>query len=190
MLGGTGFIGPHHHVRAAITRGHRVSVFNRGKSPADIPAEVERLVGDRNGDLESIKNRDWDAVIDLQTYSPGWVRTLGQALRGRVKHYTFISTVMTYARSADVVDENSAVLQQTDAIDPYGVQPSGWVQYGAFKVLCEREGETQFPRRTLVVRPGVITGPGDDADHIAYWFARMERGGEILLGKLCTGSCS
>lgn len=43
ILGGTGYIGPH-HVRAAVSRGHQVSVFNRGKSKADLPPAVERLV--------------------------------------------------------------------------------------------------------------------------------------------------
>src|SRR5687767_3521855 len=60
FLGGTGFIGPH-HVRAAVARGHKVAVFNRGKSAAELPASVERLMGDRNGDLEAIRNREWDA---------------------------------------------------------------------------------------------------------------------------------
>lgn len=179
FLGGTGFIGPH-HLRAAVERGHKVSVFNRGKSEADLPAAVERLVGDRNADLGAIKNRDWDAVVDLQTYSPGWVRSLGQTLKGRVNHYTLISTVMAYARNPGVVDEASPLMQHVGDIDPFRTQPSGWHQYGSFKVACEREAEAQFPRKTLVVRPGVISGPGDSADHLAYWFARMRKGGEVL----------
>lgn len=179
FLGGTGFIGPH-HVRAAVERGHKVSVFNRGKSEADLPAAVERLVGDRNADLGAIKNRDWDAVVDLQTYSPRWVRSLGQALKGRVNHYTFISTVMAYARNNGVVDEASPLMQLAGDVDPFRTQPSGWQQYGSFKVTCEREAEAQFPRKTLVVRPGVISGPGDHTDHLAYWLARMRKGGEIL----------
>src|SRR5580698_9817567 len=72
ILGGTGFIGPH-FVRVAVERGHRVSVFNRGKSNSDLPSQVERLVGDRNGNLEAIENRDWDAVLDTATYGPAWV---------------------------------------------------------------------------------------------------------------------
>lgn len=76
ILGGTGHIGPY-FVRAAVVRGHHVSVFSRGRSAAQIPAEVERLIGDRNGDLESIEGRNWDAVLDIATFGPGWVRTLG-----------------------------------------------------------------------------------------------------------------
>jgi len=95
VLGGTGAIGPF-HVRAAVARGHRVAVFSRGRREADLPPGVERLVGDRNGDLQAIRNRDWDAVIDIAAYGPGWVRNLGAALGERVRHYTFISTVSVY----------------------------------------------------------------------------------------------
>src|SRR5687768_13398101 len=89
ILGGTGFIGPH-FVQAALARGHHVSVFNRGRLEVSVPASVEQLRGDRNGQLEAIDNRHWDAVIDLATYVPAWVRSLGEALRERVGHYTFI----------------------------------------------------------------------------------------------------
>ena len=42
ILGGTANIGPY-HVRAAVARGYQVSVFSRGRSPAELPAEVEHL---------------------------------------------------------------------------------------------------------------------------------------------------
>ncbi|MBI4166582.1 MAG: NAD-dependent epimerase/dehydratase family protein [Acidobacteria bacterium] len=180
IIGGTGFAGSH-QVHAAVARGHKVTVFSRGEKKMDLPAEVEILAGDRYKDLNLIADRDWDAIIDFAAFAPLGVRTLGQALKGRVKHYTLISTVMTYTRAAGNVDESSAVMEHTDSVDPYTVQKiSGWRQYGSFNVLCEREAQTQFPQKTLVVRPGVITGPGDSVDHIAYWFARMERGGEIV----------
>src|SRR5688500_18714400 len=79
VLGGTGAIGPF-HVRAAVERGHRVAVCSRGRRRADLPASVELLVGDRNGDLQSVQNREWDSVIDIATFGPGWVRSLGEAL--------------------------------------------------------------------------------------------------------------
>src|SRR5262245_43721474 len=63
LLGGTGFIGLH-YAHEALARGHRVSVFSRGKAEVEVPRQVEVLTGDRNGDLASIENRDWDALID------------------------------------------------------------------------------------------------------------------------------
>src|SRR5579871_177285 len=95
ILGGTGTTG-RYYVRAALDRGHDVAVFSRGRTRAELPQSVELLTGDRNGDLGSIRNRDWDAVIDVATYGPGWVRSLGEALKERVRHYTFISTVSVY----------------------------------------------------------------------------------------------
>ena len=49
ILGGTGFTGPF-QVKYALSRGHKITVFNRGKThPGELPKEVEQLVGDRNG---------------------------------------------------------------------------------------------------------------------------------------------
>lgn len=181
ILGGSGFIGPH-HVRAAVERGHSVSVFNRGRHSAQLPSGVEQLIGDRNGDLETIKHREWDAVLDLATYGPAWVRTLGQALKGRVKHYTFISTVAVYQDPKDhqsSTDETGEVAMYKNDADPYRITEAG-EQYAPLKVLCEREAEVQFPGKTLLIRPGVIGGPGDNAGGYTYLAARMDAGGEIL----------
>lgn len=180
ILGGTGNIGPY-HVSAALARGHRVSVFSRGLSEAHLPAGVERLIGDRNGDLKSIRNRDWDAVIDIATFGPGWVRTLGRALSGRVRHYTFISTISVYddAPANAITDETSKVLAYHGSKDPYSITAEG-PDYGAVKVLCEEEAEKQFPGRAFIVRPGYIGGPGDTHDVLVYWPLRMQHGGEAL----------
>jgi nucleoside-diphosphate-sugar epimerase len=52
ILGGTCFIGPH-EVRYALSRGHHVTIFNRGQQKEAWPAPVEELLGDRNGDLKA-----------------------------------------------------------------------------------------------------------------------------------------
>lgn len=181
ILGGTGNIGPY-HVRAAVDRGHDVSVFSRGKSRADLPDGVERLIGDRNNDLESIRDRDWDAVLDIATYGPEWVRSLGRTLAGRVKHYTFISTISVYDKPEEneITTENSPVLAYVGEADPYTVIGHRGDVYGSLKVLCEREAENQFPGRTLILRPGYIGGPGDTTQALSYWVVRASHGGWIL----------
>ena len=94
ILGGTGFTGPF-QVRYALARGHRVTLFNRGKTPSpEWPGEVEQLHGDRNtGDLKALEGREWDVCIDNPTTLPFWVRDAGQALKGRV------GTTCSYPRS-------------------------------------------------------------------------------------------
>src|SRR5882724_759938 len=70
ILGGTGFTGPF-QVRYALSRGHKITVFNRGRThPGELPKEVEQLIGDRNGQLEALRNRKWDIAIDNPTTLP------------------------------------------------------------------------------------------------------------------------
>jgi 2'-hydroxyisoflavone reductase len=187
ILGGTGSIGPY-HVHAASERGHRVCVFSRGRSVADLPPGVERLIGDRNNDLRSIAERDWDAVLDIATFGPGWVRSLGQTLKGRVRHYTFVSTISVYdhPEANRTTRETSAVLPYRGSADPYLATTEG-PDYGALKVLAEHEAEKQFPDRTLVLRPGYIAGPGDTHAPFPYWVLRVQRGG--ARARRLTGSC-
>jgi 2'-hydroxyisoflavone reductase len=184
ILGGTGFIGPS-EVRYALSRGHKVTTFNRNKShPNELPAEVEQLIGDRNGQLDGLKNRQWDVVIDDPTTLPAWVRDAAQVLKGNVDRYVFISTVSVYADVKNGVDENAPLLKYEGA-DPYketlqAMVASGFKTYGPLKALSEKEAEKWFPGKTLIIRPGLIVGPRDPSDRFTYWPVRIDRGGEIV----------
>jgi 2'-hydroxyisoflavone reductase len=184
ILGGTGFTGPY-QVQYALSRGHKVTTFNRGKThPGELPNEVEQLVGDRTGKLDALKNRQWDVVIDNPTTLPAWVRDAAQVLKGRVDRYVFISTISVYPDSANGVDEN-APLQKYEGTDPYketieAMKASGFKTYGPLKALSEQEAEKWFPGKALIIRPGLIVGPRDETDRFTYWPVRIDRGGEML----------
>lgn len=185
ILGGTGFIGPY-EVKYALSRGHKVTTFNRGKThPGELPAEVEQLVGDRNGKLDALKNREWDVVIDDPATLPAWVRDAAQMLQGHVERYVFISTISVYADiQAAGVDENGP-LQKYDGPDPYketleAMRAGGFKTYGPLKALSEQEAGKWFPGKTLIIRPGLIVGPNDQTDRFTYWPVRIDRGGEVL----------
>jgi len=184
ILGGTGFTGPF-QVRYALSRGHMVTVFNRGKThPGELPQGVEQLIGDRNGQLDALKNRQWDAAIDNPTTLPVWVRDAAQILKGNVERYIFISTISVYAGTNKGVDE-SAPLQKYERPNAFketleAMRASGYKTYGPLKGLSEKEAEKWFPKKTLIIRPGLIVGPGDETDRFTYWPVRIERGGEVL----------
>jgi 2'-hydroxyisoflavone reductase len=91
ILGGTGFIGPH-EVRYALARGHRITIFNRGRQKEAWHGQVEELLGNRDGDLTALEGRDWDVCIDNPTSLPMWVRDAARVLKGHVGQYVFIST--------------------------------------------------------------------------------------------------
>ena len=184
ILGGTGFTGPY-QVRYALSRGHKVTTFNRGKThPGELPNEVEQLIGDRNGQLDALRNRQWDVVIDDPTTLPAWVRDAAQILKGNVERYVFISTISVYADTGQGVEE-TAPLAKYDGSDPYketieAVKASGYKTYGPLKALSEKEAEKWFPGKTLIIRPGLIVGPRDQSDRFTYWPVRIDRGGEVL----------
>ncbi len=184
ILGGTGFIGPN-QVRYALNRGHKVTVFNRGKThPGELPKEVEQLIGDRNGKIDALKDRRWDVVIDNPTTLPAWVRDAAQVLKGNVERYVFISTISVYADTSKGVDEN-APLAKYEGPDAFketleAMKGSGYKTYGPLKALSEKEAEKWFPGKTLIIRPGLIVGPRDETDRFTYWPVRIDRSGEVL----------
>src|SRR6202008_2864645 len=117
ILGGTGFTGPY-QVRYALSRGHKVTTFNRGKThPDELPAEVEQLVGDRNGKLDALKGRTWDVVIDNPTTLPVWVRDAAQILKGNTDRYVFISTISVYADTSKQGRDETAPLAKYPGAD-------------------------------------------------------------------------
>src|SRR6202048_1604257 len=185
ILGGTGFTGPY-QVRYALSRGHKVTTFNRGKThPGELPNDVEQLIGDRNGNLDALKNRQWDVVIDNPTTLPAWVRDAAQILKGNVDRYVFISTISVYAdTSKPGVTEDAPLAKYTgaDAMKETreSLIASNFALYGPLKALSEAEAEKWFPKKTLVIRPGLIVGPRDETDRFTYWPVRIDRGGEVL----------
>jgi 2'-hydroxyisoflavone reductase len=185
ILGGTGFIGPH-EVDYAVARGHKLTLFNRGRSPHAWPAPVEELIGDRNtGDLKALEGRTWDVCIDNPTTLPFWVRDAGRVLSGKVGQYIFISTISVYAANDTPGADETAALAPYTGADAMAettktLGDSRYALYGPLKALSEQEARRQFPGVTTIVRPGLISGPGDESDRFTYWPVRLARGGEVL----------
>lgn len=180
VLGGTGFIGPH-EINYALARGHTVTMFNRGKTAPGMFPDVENLIGDRDDQLDALKGRDWDAVIDNSGFYPRHARLSAELLHGHVGKYVFVSSISAYADTLTLEDDEFtaayAVMDDpTDESDRiYGAT------YGARKALCEQEIANVFGDDAINVRPGIITGTGDPTERLRHWLVRMQAGNEILV---------
>jgi 2'-hydroxyisoflavone reductase len=174
FLGGTGFTGPH-QVQYALDRGHKVTLFNRGRNTTIFP-NVPRIQGDRTTPdaFKNIGKGEWDVVIDIPTADPKWVRDAGIALKDRTSHYIFVSTISVFNDNSEQNDENGKLFEPVDINAPYNPQ-----NYGANKRASELEASKHF-KNVTVVRPGLIVGPGDNTDRFSYWPVRIEKGGEIM----------
>ncbi len=187
ILGGTGFTGPF-QVEYALARGHRITLFNRGRRPSpEWPGEVEQLHGDRDtGDLKALQGRKWDVCIDNPTSLPFWVRDAGEVLKGNVGQYLFISTISVYAdgsRPGITEDAPLAPYKGRDAMAETRQTLLADVEnlYGPLKALSEAEARKQFGDKVTIVRPGYIVGPRDESDRFTYWPHRVAQGGEMLV---------
>ena len=175
ILGGTRFLGPE-IVDAAKKSGWTITLFNRGKTNPGLFPDLEKLQGDRNGDLKSLEGRKWDAVVDTSGYYPREVRESATLLKDS-KQYVFISSISVFKdMSKPGTDETAPVATTPDETAEKVTNEN----YGALKALCEQAAETAMPGRVTNVRPGLIVGPNDGTDRFTYWPVRVSRGGEVL----------
>ena len=174
VLGGTKFVG-RHLVEAARSRGHEVVLFNRGLTDPDLFPDVEQIRGDRDGDVELLRGREFDVVMDTSGYEPRVVEQSIQALKNAADLYVFVSTISVYSDfDKDRISESAPLLGPNDPSQDAGSE------YGALKVGCEAQVRSAFGERSLIVRPGLIVGPHDPTNRFTYWVTRMARGGTVL----------
>jgi 2'-hydroxyisoflavone reductase len=176
IIGGTRFLG-RHLVESALARSHEVTLFNRGKSNPDLFPQLETIIGDREKDVEKLKGRIWDAVIDVAGYVPRIVRLSAEVLKESVSGYVFISSLSVYGDFRKIgIDESDPV----GKIEDETVEEITGETYGPLKALCEKTVQDTYAERALIVRPGLIVGPHDPTDRFTYWPVRVARGGDVL----------
>jgi 2'-hydroxyisoflavone reductase len=180
ILGGTRFLG-RHLAEAALERGHKVTLFNRGSNPGLFPQATE-IAGDRDGGLDGLAGGRWDAVIDTCGYVPRIVRQSALSLEASVGSYCFVSSISAYVSAAlPGLDESAPLASVDPAVET--VTPES---YGGLKSGCETAVEAVLPGRSLIIRPGMIVGPYDHTDRFGYWAWRLVRGGPALAAGAAT----
>ena len=179
ILGGTQFVG-RHIVETLLSAGHVVSILNRGKSPDNLPIQVERLRGDRDDGtlgLQALAGRTWDVCVDVSGYTPRQVRPSAEMLRGIVKRYVFVSAVSVYGDPQD-----RPVVETHPRLPPASEDVTEVVgeTYGALKVTCENIVQEIYGSQCTILRPQIVVGPHDPSGRYAYWVHRATQGGEML----------
>lgn len=184
ILGGTSFLGPH-QISYALKRGHEVTTFTRGKTVPKIHEElftkVEKLIGDRENNLEALKNRKWDVVIDNSGRKTKWTEDTARLLSDHVDYYMYTSSVSVYYpyTGDDFSEERSLVTEIPKNASETERQT---YEYGVIKATSEIATKEAFGSdRSIIVRPTLIVGPGDRTDRFPYWLARLEKGGDIII---------
>lgn len=176
ILGGTKFVG-RHITSTALMRGHHVTLFNRGQTNANLFPTAEKVTGNRDGGLDVLRGRKWDAVIDVNGYLPRVVGASAQLLESSVDRYIFVSTISVFADFTKPGQNEDSPLARLK--DPKTEVIDGET-YGGLKVACEHAVQKAFPDGALILRPGYVVGPYDHTDRMTAWWRRITRGGEML----------
>ncbi|KAA3632805.1 MAG: NAD-dependent epimerase/dehydratase family protein [Bacteroidetes bacterium] len=184
ILGGTSFLGPQ-QIAYALQRGHSISIFTRGKTQPTVQKEVfkkvEHLVGDRENNLEALKGRKWDAVIDNSGRRVKWTKATAELLKDNVGLYLYTSSTGVYYPylGRDIDESTKLVLEVPDGISE--IQKYEY-DYGVMKANSEIEAQKAFGQdRTIIVRPTYMLGPGDKTNRFPYWPIRLNEGGRIMI---------
>jgi 2'-hydroxyisoflavone reductase len=178
MLGGTGFVG-RAVVEAALSRGHHVTVFNRGRSGADLFPQVPRLVGDRDSDdYSALATGRWDAVVDSSAYVPRHVNNAMAALGDRVGRYLFVSSHAVYESAGVAAGSTEDTPRRAPVRDTEELFEE---TYGPLKVACEDDVLASFGDHASIVRLGKVAGPHDPQNGLTYYVRRAMRGGRFAL---------
>jgi 2'-hydroxyisoflavone reductase len=153
-----------------------VTHFNRGHSSPGGVHQVESLIGDRKGQLDTLRGRKWDAVVDDTGFIPKYVKMSAELLAPNVGYCLFVSSISAYASFAQPNDERSP----TGTLSDPDIEQVTDETYGPMKALCEQYCVAAFKGRASIVRPGYIVGPLDRSDRFTYWPVRASKGGEML----------
>jgi 2'-hydroxyisoflavone reductase len=176
ILGGTIFLGKH-LVNSAVKNGHQVTLFNRGKHNPELFPEIEKLKGDRDGDLSALAGRKFDAVIDTCGYFPRIVKNSAEFLKDNVNNYTFISSISVFKDFGEMgMHEDSGIA----TIEDETIEEITGESYGPLKYLCEKTVNEIYKDKALIIRPGLIVGEDDPSDRFTYWIYRINQGGKVL----------
>ncbi len=166
VLGGTAWLG-FEIAKQLLVNGDTVTCLARGES-GQSPVGATLVQADRKSPegYASVSSQTWDEVIEV-SYEPALVQGALDALAGKAKHWTLISSVSVYATNTDAgADESAPLLEPIDLED-----------YGQAKVAAEQASQKALKDRLLIIRPGLIAGPGDGSDRFSYWVGRFALAG-------------
>jgi 2'-hydroxyisoflavone reductase len=185
ILGGTSFLGPH-QIKYALERGHKVSIFTRGKTIPNVNTnvfnDVEHLVGDRENNLTTLENRKWNVVIDNSGRNVEWTRKTAQLLKNSCDIYIYTSSTGVYFpyTKANLNEENKVLLKVPETLEDEMLKME--YDYGVMKANSEQETIKAFGKeRSIIIRPTYMFGPGDKTDRFIHWPIRLAKEGEILV---------
>src|ERR1700733_348625 len=181
ILGGTMFVGRAFTERAFASGKYDLTLFNRGKSNANLFPSIKQITGNREtNEIEQVYKENWDCIIDFSAYYPLTFEKHIAALKGKVKRYIFISTISVF----DIGKLAGKVIAEEDETHACSeAQKSSRLPdaYGEKKAEMERILLKSDWLDTIIFRPSFIYGKYDWTERFYYWLYRAKFNDQIIM---------
>lgn len=177
VMGGTQFNG-RALVKELCKHGHGVTVLNRGKTAAELPHGVRRLLADRT-DPGSVRaalgSEEFDCVQDMTAYRLEDAQLMTEILRGRTGHYVFASSTVIYAATDLPPIAEDGALERGERQNEYGLGKIAIEDH-----LLREHRERGFP--ASIAAFSMVFGPHNILpDREQRMFIRLLRGRPVLV---------
>lgn len=189
ILGGTNFVGPN-IVESGLKKGWNITLFNRGITNPQMFPKLRKIIGDRLNadDVQKLGGENWDIVIDTWSKNPQAVKISTQALKDKVSHYAYVSSISVYgSRNYQIVGLTEDA--ELPKLPPFPAD-SGNLDYTRRKIYAENFVREYFPTSHSIYRPHIIFGTDPATGTLnnsnlriggrCYWLWRIDKGGNIL----------
>lgn len=198
VIGGTRFIGPY-VVRELHEAGHRVTVFHRGKSPVELPEDIEHIIGDRNklyNFRDAFTQLHIDAVIDMILITEQHAHALVETCSGIVDHIIGISSQDVYRAYGIMLGKEKGNLQPTPLSEDADVRSALYPYRGETprpdddprkllddydKIPIEKILMQEKDVSGTVMRLPMVYGPGDYQHRLFEYIKRIDDHRPIIL---------
>ena len=187
VIGGTGFIGTH-VIRRLIEARHAVTVFHRGQTGADLPGEVNHILGERS-DLASFSQEfsdiEPDTVLDMICYTEQEALTLVSTFQSTNKRLVVASSMDVYrnygrllgleqgAPDSLPMDEDSPLRESRYPHRAISKSPRDFAATYD-KIPVERTVSEAAMLRATILRLPAVYGPGDKYHRTFEYLKRMD----------------
>ena len=188
VIGGSGHVGSY-LVPMLVELGHQVVNVSRGAAKPYRPhyawslienVVIDRLEEEKKGTFgQRIAELQADIVIDMIAFDLGSTQQIVEALRGRIEHYLFCSSIWVYGRYVSVPSLETDPVSPIDAYGQGKAESEAWLMREArlsgFPATCFRPGH-------IVGEGWVPTTPQGNSNPEVY--SRIARGETLALPNL------
>jgi nucleoside-diphosphate-sugar epimerase len=193
VIGGTRFIGPP-LIRRLYRERHQIAVFHRGRTSAELPSDIDHILGDcqfLSEYADAFRRFAPQVVVDMIAFMEADARRLLATFRGLAERIVVLSSGDAYRAYGRFVGTEPGPLEPgplaedaplREVFFPYRHKAKGPddLAYGYDKIPVEQVVLSEPDLPATVLRLPMVYGPGDYQHRLYNYLKRMDDGHRVI----------